>query len=496
MDGVKGKLLRGSLWLGVSRVFVNLLAIASAIILAKLLVPEDFGLVAIVISISAIMSAITNLALSQALIHQDGPIEADFNTAWSLAAIRGAVLAGFLLIIAKPITQAYSDERLLPLVFAIAALTFLASFENPKFVSFERRLEFRQSFFLEGSEKIVSFVCVLAAALYFQNYWALIIGTAAAQLTRVAMTYFLIPFRPKFELSRWRQLMSFSVWLTGASFVKALNQRSTPLLIGAFLPSSSVGQFSLAHRVAELPLQEAKGALQKALFPAFARMRNQPKRLFEAYLKAQALSSFFVLAAGIGFAVLAEDVVITLLSEKWLPAVPIMQALAFAVGLLSLQNARPVVLGLGNPKAIMIRDLCSFAFRLPAILIGLMLGGLMGLALGLAISAIFNLVVNISLLKKVADFSIKRQLSVGVRPGLAAVVMVLVIWTVRSSGLGIWAEDPNLISLFSTAIVGSAAYLITAFGLWTLFAGNEGAETEIIAIIKSLLSYRQKPNRT
>jgi len=440
MSDVKEKVFKGSLWLSASKIIVNALALVSTIVLARLLLPEDFGLIAL----------------------------------W-----------------------AYSDLRLVNLTAVMAVMMLIHSMENPKFIAFQRDLVFTKVFILETVEKLTAFVVGIAAALILKNYWALIWGMGAAAVVRVAISYAVAPFRPRLSIQSWRSLMSFSIWLTLGKSLQAVNQRSVPLAIGAFLPTAVVGQYHIADRTFRTPSQEAIGSFQSVLFPAFVKLRSNPHRLRSAYLKGQGLLCMIAIPAGLGMAVLAEQIVQVILSAKWLPAVPIMQATGFAIAISPVQNARPVALGLGKPKYAFVRDVQCLVTRLPIIVLGLWLGGLSGLAVAIAISAVVNTLINMRLIKILIDIDIGKQIGAVLSPLLAGAAMVMCLIAIWQSPWAIFDNTGSLLNLIASIAIGALFYFLLLSGFFALKNNKTDAERELIQFFCSRLKSGQSdPQRS
>lgn len=494
MEGMGKRVLIGVAWMGGARVIVNLFALASTILLARLLTPEDFGLVAIVGAAAAILSAISELSLAQALIKLDEPDDADYNSAWTLNFIRALVTAIAMVMISIPLAKAYSEPRLVPM-FAVAAFgAAIGSLENPRIVIFRRQLDFRPDFQIAIVEKIASFMVAIALAFIFRSYWALIIGNVVASFVRVSMTYMKITHIPRFDISRWRELMSFSIWLTLSEVIKSLNERAVPLIAGAFLPTSAVGHYSLGARVASMPISETAGALLHALFPAFSRMDKDLPRMRRAYVRAQGMTSLVVLPAGFGMASVALPMVQVLLGEQWLPAVPIVQAVAISSAILAVNNALPLAMATGNTGEIFRRNLRSLAIQIPLVVAGLYWGrekgdfGLTGLAVALVVSAVINILINMMLVRKLVRSPLREQLGLAARPFIASIAMVGLVFTLAEQVHLLGINTASLPGLLLLCSCGAGCYLAFIFILHTRVDGQKSAEGELFAMTKSFIS--------
>ena len=482
------KVLQGAAWMGAGRIIVNLSGFVSTVLLARLLSPDDFGLVAIAMAAAAVVNSASELSLTAALVKFDDPSDDDFHSAWTLNLIRAFAIAAILVAIAWPMAAAYSEERLIP-IFGIIAVTAAArALENPRIVMFRRALDFRPDFQFDVAEKLVSLFVAVGIAFVFRSYWALVLGAAAATLVRVALTYLKIPYLPRFRLSRWRALMSFSIWLTFAEIVKTINLRAVPLVAGAFLPTVAVGQYSVGERVASMPVRESVGALQATLFPAFSRMADDLGRMRAAYIRAQGMTSLAALPMGFGLMAVAEPVVLIILGAKWLPAVPVLQAVAIASSVQAVQNALPLAMATGHTNEILRRNIRTFVIQMPLLVAGLMLGresaleGLEGLSLALLVSAVVNVTINMLLIRKLIASPLAEQLGLAARPFFASVIMASLVLLLVQLYPATGSDLASILRLAAIVAAGAFAFAASLFTLHAVFGGPASAERELVAL--------------
>lgn len=484
---MKDRLTRGAFWLAATRLLVNLIGFASTILLARLLMPEDFGLVAIATTIAAVMGSITELSLSSALVQHDNPEDQHFDTAWTLNVLRAALLAGAMAAAAHPVAGFYGDPRLTDIMFVLAATTLLGGFGNPKLVVFTRNLVFWQEFAMAISTKLLGFVVAVAIAVIYKSYWALVIGGVAAQLLAILLSYVLLPYRPRMQLAGGRQLFAFSVWLTLGRTVNIVNWRSDQLFIGYFLGSGPLGQYSFGDNLASLPTREATAPIAQTLFPAFARLTADPVRLRQAYLRAQTLLCAIALPIGCGFAMIAEPLVLLTVGAKWLPAVIVIQILAGVFAFQSLSSSlQPLAMGMGETRALFRRDLANLVIRMPLVIIGLATAGLIGVLVARVISGLAGMVINMVLVKRLIGVSVAGQLAANGRSLAAVGLMVAVIAALLQSGLGNggWPAAPALGILI---VAGTLAYIAALAMLWMLAGRPAGPESAIVEIVRTAL---------
>lgn len=480
---------------------LNLIALSSTLILARLLLPEDFGLVAIAGSVAAVVISITELSLAQALVQHKKPAKHHYDTAWTLNILRATGLAMIISALAYPTAAIYGDPRLIPLLLVIGGTTIISGAENPKIINFYRDLIFWQDFVLNVASKLAGFVVAVALALAFRTYWALVIGSVAAELVRVIASYVVLPYFPRFSLRGSRELLSFSMWLTLSNTIKTINGQSDTLAVGLLINQTSVGHYVMGGRLAFLPVREGLAPVRKILFPAFSRMQGNLPRLQMAYLKAQGLICMLAFPVGLGLALVADPLVVMLIGEKWSAAVPIVQILAFISAFQVIESSQQLAMSLGKTNRIFSRDLRVLVIRFPLMIAGLALGQatalgpILGLIYGRAAASLINVLLNLQLVREIADLPIRAQLAPALRPALAASIMaaaLMVASVVLKPGEAPGGEYLRLALLLFLSVFSYVASLAVA---WWGAGRPEGAEREIIRILRSILGNLARTRR-
>ncbi|MEE4207222.1 MAG: lipopolysaccharide biosynthesis protein [Erythrobacter sp.] len=484
--------MKGASWMAGARVLTNLIGFASTIILARLLVPDDFGIVAIAEAIALIVTSVTELSLANALIQHKSPGRDHYDSAFTLNALRSALLALVILAIAFPASGIYGDERLVPVLGVIALATVVGGLENPRLVALRRQLIFRQDFLLPFVAKLAGFVVAVGIAVAFRSYWALVLGSLASQAVRVALSYAVIPYLPRARLNRWRELLSFSGWLTLSRGVRTLNLRSDPIALGFFVGAAGLGNYALGSRLAYLPVFEALSPLRQILFPAFSRMNTDPARLRSAYLRAQRLLLFCGIPIAVGFAAVAEPAIVLLIGEKWRPIVPIIEVLALVSILGLLESSEPLAMALGRTKDIASRDVRVALIRLPFLALGLIvgistpLGPIMGVVYARGAALAINLWLNAALVRDLSGIGIARQFRPALRPLLAAGAMAGAVLAATAGWAPVEGGAEPFLILAGAVLLGAVIYVLAAGLLWLAWGRPEGAEREVLDLARPL----------
>lgn len=480
MTEMRKRLAVGSIWTAGVRAAVSLMGLISTVILARLLTPEDFGLVAIAAVIFAIIGAFSQLSLAEALIQHASPKRAHYDSAWTMGVLRGLGVAVILAVIGAGFA-AFGDPRIAFVMLAFGFTALITGVQNPKIVEFRRRLSFHQELLIQLAEKLAGLIAAVTIALIYQSFWAIVIGALASQLVSMVLSYVLIPYLPRVSLHEWRSLLSFSGWIALGSGVREVNWRADQLLVGALLGTPMLGQYNVGGRLASLPVQESIAPLVHVLFPAFAKLQDDPDRLRDAFLRAQRLLAMIAVPVGVGFALVAEPLVAFILGPEWAAAGLVIQVLSAVFAIQALATPfMPMAMGLGRTRLIFVRDLINLVVRYPIIIIGLFWGGLVGLLAARCITGTFILLLDLILSRRLIGVTILGQVFASWRAGVAAGLMALAVWGMQLSGIHA-ATLTHLAILIGT---GATTYLIATLALWLLSGKPSGPEREVVDMLK------------
>lgn len=481
---MKEKLAIGVLWLSGARVLVNIMGLCSTLVLARLLTPEDFGVVAIVTTLLSIIGPVTELSLSAALIQQQAPTEEHFHTAWTMNLLRALLVGGGFCLAAPWVADFYGDTRLTGVMLAIGLSIVICGLSNPKLIVRERNLEFWPSFVMSVSNKLVGLLVGVTLALIYRNYWALIGGTLAAQLAGVAASYWLQPYRPRWSLRHFKQLWSFSIWLTLGQTVNTLNWRLDHLIVGTFLGPTALGTYVVGDNLAALPTRESTGPIQQTLFPSFRAVIHDRERLVRTYQRAQALVSAVALPIGFGVAVAADVLVPLVLGPNWGEAVLVVQVLSCVFALQTMgSTVQPLALAEGATQLMFRRDLFSFAMRVPIILLGMWWAGMPGIVYARMVTGVLAIGINMYVVQRLIGLSLLQQVGNTARSLISVAAMVIALlglchdWSVGDTA------GQRLVYLLLLGATGGVVYTAVHLFSWRLSGRPVGPESDLLGFL-------------
>ncbi|MGI9508206.1 MAG: oligosaccharide flippase family protein, partial [Geminicoccaceae bacterium] len=275
---------RGAAWMVLMRLVVRGASLINMMILARLLVPEDFGLIAMAAIFVGALEIFSEFSFDVALIKKQSAGRADYDTAWTLSIIRGVAVAVILIAIAQPASALFEEPRLAPVVAALSLSPLLLGFQNIGVVDFRKTLDFKKDFVFMAGAKVVAVVVSIGLAIIWRNYWALVGGMVAGKVWRLGASYAMHPYRPRLSLASWRELFAFTKWLLLHNILMFFRNRADRLVIGKMLGAATLGVYTLAYDLANLATTELMAPIRRALLPGYAKLAGQSERLRAAFV--------------------------------------------------------------------------------------------------------------------------------------------------------------------------------------------------------------------
>jgi lipopolysaccharide exporter len=483
----------GAIWMVLFKLVERGLGLISTLILARLLAPADFGVVAMAISFIAMAELLTAFSFDVAIIHNQSATEEHYNSAWTCNVLLNLCVTVLMLALAIPIAAFYRHPEVAWVVCALAFGPFLAGLENIGVVAFRKELDFRREFRFQVSRKLIAFVVVVPLAFILRSYWALVVGMLVSKAGGTVISYLMHPFRPRFSLSKFRQLFVFSRWMLLNNMVAFFKERSSDFFIGRLAGATSLGTYNVAYELAHLPTTEISAPINRALLPGFAKMVT-PSEIASAYANAVGLLAMLALPAAACILAVAPFLVPVLLGPKWLEAIPLMQILAFNGALLLFHSSIcAVLIGRGFPKRVTFTNafytlvllalLCTFFLYAPAV-------GVIGAAYAALLTSLLCTPLYLYPMKRCLGVAPSMFAKATARPFLAAGALVLAVRAVLPAYDPAMSFVVNLAWLAAGATLSLTIYAATVVGLWWLAGRPAGAEQVVLQWIRAQLRER------
>jgi lipopolysaccharide exporter len=463
-------LATGAAWMVGMRWVLKLIGLVNTAILARVLTPEDFGVMAMAMVIIELAMVLTDGDFEVAVLRRSGAERDLYDSAWTVRLLAGAASAVLLLLCAAPVGLMFDDPRV-SVVVAIGALRpLIAGLENIGTVDFRRNLDFAGEFRYVVLQRFISLFAGLSLVFILADYRALAWSAPASAMVTVALSYWVSPYRPRLSLARVTELSSFSRWLVLFNCSRMLTERVDQFLIGRLSGAAAAGGYYVAFDIATMPTRELMLPAGRALLPNFARMAHDPVRLGEGFATVLGCAAILCCAVGPGIALVAEDLLRVFLGERWVHMAPVFQLLALFATLEGIWlMLDPLLIATGRERTLAAANMVFTALLVPVVAVTALWGGMEWIPVGrMAVMAVMLLGV------------VGRVMSWGAllgalwRPVLAASFMAAAVIATR-------LEVVPVLSLMWSVGVGAVTFPLVLCGLWLMAGRPDGAERMLLS---------------
>jgi len=488
---LKRQILHGASWLLAGRIISNALGLASTLVAARFLMPDDFGVVAISMGVFGIASAVVELPVGVALVQLETAKKADFDTAWTINLLRGLIVAGLMAASAWPVAVVFNEPRVLAIILALSSYPVLLGLRNSWFEQYIRDMEFRWEALTETLTKLVSFLLVLGISVSTSSYWAFPLSLIASGATAVVLSFVLSPRLPGLCLSEFRTFFGFSVWLGLGHIADSIRETSGTFLVGKFLGTSRLGAWSVGTQFGDRLELILYSPMERTLFAAFSSIRNDAARLRETFLKAVHTGFAFIAPVCVGMGLLSQEIIAIALGPKWSVAGLVLgfSAPAMAFYLLAGLGAS-LATALGHTRNLFRIKIVSVCLHLPMLVIGVHYGGLIGALAASVLTAFIWFILCAYEISRIAGITISQQVSAIARSAIAALIMAAAVISVR---MILFAHpDSTLLATVMRAVslsaLGAVTYTVSHFALWQLAGRTAGVEAAALSLLSRRLA--------
>lgn len=341
--GLRGTAVRSFGWAAVSLGGSRLLVFLTTLLLARLLAPADFGLVAAGLVIVTFLEIALDLGVGSSLVYeQETGITGRVHTAFLLNVLVAVTLAGAGVLATPLITRFFHTEGQEALIRVLFGYLVIRGAGQIQDAVLKRDLRFRERAWSElaGGAVRAGVSVALAAAGY--GAWAIVWGLLVGELLATAVRWIQLGFRPRLrlDLPAARTLMRFGLAVTALRVLSTASNNADYLVVGRYLDVTALGYYLMSYRLPELVIANAYWVLSSVAFPLYARARGAgPEAFRSAVLRTLRLVTLFGFVAGVGLALLARDAVLVLLSPTWAPAITPMVLISLALGASAVEYA-------------------------------------------------------------------------------------------------------------------------------------------------------------
>jgi PST family polysaccharide transporter len=458
--GIASRTLRGMAWAYGSYVGGRLLVLLATAILARLLTPSEFGLVAFALTVTAFLDIVSDLGVSQTLIVlSDEDAKRRASTAWTLGVLLGGLLTLATAAI-SPLAADFFHQSELELMLPVLGLNFLIrALGMTHFALAQREIDFRTRTIAEMSDVLVRGSVGVGLALAGAGAYSLVLGYLAGSAALAGSLWLLVPFRPKLQLVRadLGGLLRFGGGLTVLNTLSAVANQIDYIAVGRVLGQTKLGLYTLGFRLPELLIINFSYVAGLVLFPAMAGVDRAA--LADAFLTSQRYVLMVCVPLAVALALLAEPIVLVLFGDQWGDSVAVMQVLTlFGLAVTLGIPAGTAYKSVGRVNVLVKLAIPRTLLVVASIVVFVDDGIVAVAACQAAVAALFS-IINIVFASRLLGTGMRRILVAAAPPVAAGAVMAGVVAVPAT------VIDDSLATLVVAVPVGAAAYVGT---LWVV----------------------------
>ena len=404
--------LSGILWLFLDKLGSSSINFLITIVLARLLLPEDFGLVAMVMIFFELSSVFVESGFSTALIREKTISEIDKSTTFIFNLISSVALY-VVLFLCAPLIASFFEQPLLTWIVRVMGLNLII--ESVAIIqrsTLTQQIDFKTQTKARFLAVVISGVVGVGLALAGFGVWALVVRIGVMGLMETASLWRLNPWKPSMHFSKasFRKLFGFGSKILSAAILDKFFTHIYKVVIGKFFSAASLGFYTQAGTFTNMVINTMFRTIQRVTYPVLSKLQDDLEKLKDGYRKVLKLSSFIIFPSMMLLGVLAEPIIVTLVGEKWLPSVPFLQLLCLSGATYHLTTVNlNMLLVLGRSDLSLKLEVIKKIIIGIAIFIGLKYG-IYGLVVSEVVSTYINLLLNAYFSKKLLNYSLPQQL--------------------------------------------------------------------------------------
>lgn len=462
-NSLKSKTIKGIFWKLSERMLTQIVSFIVSIILARRLMPSDYGIIVLVSVFITICDKIVISGFATSLIQKKDANQIDFSTVFFFSLVMAMVLYALLFISAPFIASFYSEFDRLTLINVIRTLgisIFIIAVNSVQHAYVSRTMQFKPYFLSVSGGTIISGIVGVCMAYSGFGLWALVGQYLTMALADALILWFTVKWRPifKFSFQSLKVLFSFGSRVFLASLIKTIYNDLRNLVIAKFYSPAELALYNRGQTFPQILESNVVGTIDSVLFPAFSKAQESKANVKLMLRRVIRVSSFVLMPLLAGLASVAEPFVQILLTDKWIECVPFVQILSFSfiLSAVEVENLQAIK-ALGRSDIVLKQEVIKRTLGVLILLISIPFG-IKAIACGMLLSQLVSAIVNAFPSKKLLGYSLLEQLK-DILPYLLTSLFMFVVLNIYSTfiSMGVW------VSLISQIVIGIICYFSIMF---------------------------------
>lgn len=339
-ESLKNRTVKGASWSFIESIAGQGITFLVGLVLARLLTPEEYGLIGIITIFIAVFNSIVDSGFSNALIRKNDAKDIDYNTVFISNLIVSVVLFGVLFLCTPLIGRFFNQPQLIPLLRVMGSIVIINAFAIIQRTIFVKNVDFKTQTKISLISSITSGVVGIGMAVSDLGVWSLVGQQISRQLLNSAFLWFYSKWYPKLQFSfqSFKELFSFGWKLLISGLIDTVWREIYQVVIGKCYTPTTLGQYTRAHQFASICSSNLTSVVQRVSFPVLSSVQDDKERLKNGYKRIIKVAMFVAFTLMLGLAAVAKPMVLALIGEQWLPCVPFLQIICLQMMLYPLHS--------------------------------------------------------------------------------------------------------------------------------------------------------------
>ena len=448
------RVVKSFFWKLFERLIVQIVQFFITIVLARLLLPEEYGTIALIAVFIQLCDVIIDGGLNTALVQKKNADNLDFSTILFFSLGLSGLMYGILFGSASIVASFYEQPDFVPIIRVLGLSLPFSAFNSIQRAYVSKNMLFQRLFYSSFGGVLISGVLGICLAIKGYGVWSLVAQNVINQVSTTIIMWFTVRWRPSlcFSAERLKVLFSYGWKILGANIITTVFVNLRKLVIGKYFSSASLAYYEKGDQLPSLVMNNVFSSVQTILLPTFSDVQDDPSRVKQMMRRSTKLSCFFIYPLMAGMIASAKPLIVLLLTEKWLPAAPFVQILCIA------NFFRPITLS--NWEAIKALGYSGITLRLEIIkkivdiiiLVVSVMIGVYAIAWGCVLFNFICVFINLAPNKKLLDYGVKEQVKDALPTLLIALFMGAVIYGIQFFPL------PSVLVLLLQVFIGVICY--------------------------------------
>ncbi len=460
---LKSTVITSLIWKFLERIGTQGVQFIVAIVLARLLTPADFGLIALVTVFTALANVFVQSGLNTALIQKKNADNLDFSTVFYASLAIATLLYGLLFASAPLIADFYNGQtKLVPVIRVLGIILLFGAINSVQEAYIARNMMFKKLFYRSIGAIIPSGIFGVTLAYLNFGIWSLVGHQLMNSCLICFIMWFTVKWRPQltFSASRFKALFSFGWKLLCSALLDTLYRNLRELVIGKLFSPSDLGFYNRGDHFPKIIISNINASIQSVLLPSLSSVQDDPQRLKSLARRSISISSFLILPMMAGLAAVAKPLTMVILGVKWLPAVPFIQICCFSYAFWPIHTTNlSAINAIGRSDIFLKLEIFKKIYGLTVLILAIWLfRSPIGIAMSAAITAPLGSFVNAYPNKKLLNYGFAEQMKDFLPSLTLSVAMGIIVYA-----LSCVVNIRPLLQLPLLLAAGACLYLGTAW---------------------------------